>query len=157
MPDGKRPERTDGSRIFSHGTVVIRGGHRTSRATIQGKFGGVMPATTAACPHCRARLGLRTTFALGDLWDPRIRSMSGLRLEFRCYACARALSYPLNTLASFIALAILPVVLMALVRDFGMAEWTTSIQTLIAPYWVGLGALYSFLATPILPQAARRR
>jgi hypothetical protein len=110
----------------------------------------------ATCPHCRARLGLRTVFACGDLWDPRIRS-HGLGLEFRCYACARMLSYPLNTLASFVALAVLPVVLMALLRDAGMAEWSTSIPALLGPYWVGLGALYSFLASPVLAGAARRR
>jgi hypothetical protein len=114
-----------------------------------------MHANPAACPHCRARLGLRTIFALGDLWDPRIRSMNGLGLEFRCYDCARALRYPVNTLASFIALAILPVVLMALLRDSGLLEWSTSIPTLLGPYWIGLGALYSFLATPILSNTAR--
>lgn len=111
----------------------------------------------AACPHCRARLGLRTVFAFGDLWDPRIRSAGSLGLEFRCYECARSLRYPLNTLASFVALAVLPVVLMALLRDSGLVEWSTSIPALLGPYWLGLGALYSFLAAPVLAGAARRR
>ncbi len=111
----------------------------------------------AACPHCRARLGLRTVFACGDLWDPRIRSLNGLGLEFRCYECARTLRYPANTIASFIALGVLPVVLMALLRDSGMVEWSTSTPALLAPYWIGLGALYSFLASPVLASAARRR
>jgi len=60
----------------------------------------------ATCPHCRARLGLRTLFACGDLWDSRVRSLGALALEFRCYACARALRYPINTIGSFIALAV---------------------------------------------------
>lgn len=111
----------------------------------------------AACPHCNARLGLRTVFACGDLWDPRIRSLNGLCLEFRCYQCARALRYPLNTIASFAALAVLPVVLMALLRDSGMLEWSTAVPTLLAPYWVALGTAYSFLASPVLAGAARRR
>jgi hypothetical protein len=111
----------------------------------------------AACPHCRARLGLRTIFTCGDLWDPRIRSMNGLGFEFRCHECARTLRYPLNTIASFIALAVLPVVLMALLRDSGMLEWSSSIPTLLAPYWIGLGAAYSSLASPVLAGAARRR
>jgi hypothetical protein len=108
-----------------------------------------MPANPAACPHCRARLGLRTVFALGDLWDPRINSVTGLRFEFRCYACARALRYPASTLASFVALAVLPVVSMAVLRDFNFPAWQAPIQTLLAPYWIGLGAVYSFLAAPI--------
>jgi hypothetical protein len=112
---------------------------------------------SAACPHCRARLGLRTIFVFGDLWDPRIRSMNGLGFEFRCHECARTLRYPLNTIVSFIALAVLPVVLMALLRDSGMLEWSNSIPTLLAPYWIGLGAAYSFLASPVLASAARRR
>ena len=111
----------------------------------------------AACPHCRARLGLRTIFAIGDLWDPRVRSPSGFTLEFRCYECARALRYPLNTVASFIALAVLPVLLMALLRDSGLLDWATSIPGLLAPYWIALGAVYSFLASPILAGGARRR
>jgi hypothetical protein len=110
----------------------------------------------AACPHCRARLGLRTVFAFGDLWDPRIRSLNGIGLEFQCYQCARALRYPLNTLASFVALAVLPVVLMAVLRDAGMPDWSTSISTLLAPYWIGLGTVYSFLASPVLAGARRR-
>jgi hypothetical protein len=110
----------------------------------------------AACPHCHTRLGLRTVFAFGDLWDPRIRSPNGLGLEFRCYECARALRYPLNTVASFIALAVLPVVLMALLRDSGMPDWSTPIPTLLAPYWIALGSLYSFLASPVLASSARR-
>jgi hypothetical protein len=44
---------------------------------------------------------------------------------------------------------------MALLRDVGMAEWSSSIPALLAPYWVGLGALYSFLASPVLAGAAR--
>jgi hypothetical protein len=115
-----------------------------------------MPAAPAACPHCRAKLGLRTLFALGDLWDPRVHSLGGLRFEFRCYACARTLRYPLSTLASFIALAVLPVVSMALLRDMEMGGWGAPIQTLMAPYWIGLGAAYSFLAAPVREIAARR-
>lgn len=110
----------------------------------------------ATCPHCQARLGLRTVFAFGDLWDSRIRSPNGPGLEFRCYECARALRYPLNTVASFIALAVLPVVLMALLRDFGRLDWASSISTLLAPYWIGLGAVYSFLASPTFAGTARR-
>jgi hypothetical protein len=110
----------------------------------------------AVCPHCRARLGLRTVFAFGDLWDPRIRSLNGPGLEFRCYTCARALRYPLNTFASFIALAVLPVVLMALIRDSGMPDWSTAIPTFLAPYWIALGSVYSFLASPVLAGSARR-
>ncbi len=116
-----------------------------------------MPAESAACPHCNARLGLRTVFALGDLWDPRIASLSGLRLEFRCYACSAALRYPAQTFASFVALAVLPVVLMALARDFAPGGWGAPIQTLLAPYWVALGAAFSCLATPVPASAARRR
>jgi hypothetical protein len=115
-----------------------------------------MPAAPAACPHCRAKLGLRTLFALGDLWDPRVHSLGGLRFEFRCYACARTLRYPLSTLASFIALAALPVVSMALLRDLEMVGWGAPIQTLMGPYWIGLGAAYSFLAAPVREIAARR-
>lgn len=117
----------------------------------------VMHDKPAACPHCRAKLGLRTLFACADLWDPRIRSMNGLAFEFRCHDCARTLRYPLNTIASFIALGVLPVVLMALLRDSGMPEWSSSIPTLLAPYWIGLGAAYSFLASPVLASAAQRR
>jgi len=91
-----------------------------------------------------------------SVWDPRIHSVTGLRFEFRCYACARALRYPASTLASFIALAVLPVVSMALLRDFNVAGWS-AIQTLLAPYWIGLGALYSFLAAPVLAGIAQRR
>jgi hypothetical protein len=116
-----------------------------------------MPADPAACPHCRAKLGLRTAFALGDLWDPRIASLAGLRLEFNCYACGRALRYPLRTFASFIALAVLPIALMALARDFAPAGWSAPLQALLAPYWIGLGAAYSLLAAPVLAGAARRR
>lgn len=116
-----------------------------------------MPATPAACPHCRAKLGLRTVFALGDLWDPRVHSASALRLEFRCHACASVLRYPLSTLASFVALAVLPVVSMALLRDLELGGWSTPIPTLLAPWWIGLGALYSTLATPALAGTARRR
>ena len=108
-----------------------------------------MKSNAAACPHCRAKLGLRTVFALGDLWDPRVHGRHGLQLEFRCYACAERLKYPANTLLSFIALAILPIVLMALLSDAGSAEWLSSVRNLMAPYWIGLGVLYSFLATPI--------
>jgi hypothetical protein len=115
-----------------------------------------MPAAPAVCPHCRAKLGLRTVFALGDLWDPRVCSLRALRLEFRCYACAGTLRYPLSTLASFIALAVLPVVSMALVRDLGVVEWSAPIQSLMAPYWIGLGVAYSFLAAPVRAIAARR-
>ena len=115
-----------------------------------------MPAAPAACPHCQAKLGLRTLFALGDLWDPRVCALNALRLEFRCYACTRALRYPVSTLASFIALAVLPVVSMALVRDLGMGGWSAPIQALTAPYWIGLGAAYSFLAAPVRAIAARR-
>ena len=111
----------------------------------------------AACPHCRARLGLRTLFACGDLWDPRVRSLGALALEFRCYACARALRYPINTIGSFIALAVLPVLSMALLRDSGMVEWATSMLGLLAPYWIALGAVYSFLASPILAAGGARR
>ena len=46
-----------------------------ARATIPGiPRIAPMPAPSAACPHCRAKLGLRTLFALGDLWDPRVCS-----------------------------------------------------------------------------------
>ena len=116
-----------------------------------------MPAATATCPHCRAKLGLRTLFALGDLWDPRVCCPSGLRLEFRCYSCADTLRYPASTFASFIALAVLPVVLMALLRDLGVTGWSAPIQSLLAPYWIGLGAAYSLLATPIRVLVTRRR
>lgn len=108
----------------------------------------------ASCPHCRAKLGLRTVFALGDLWDPRIRPIGSVGLAFQCYRCSRTLRYPINTLASFIALAVLPIVLMALLRDSGMPEWSASLPTLLAPYWAGLGAGYSFLASPIQATAA---
>jgi hypothetical protein len=111
----------------------------------------------AACPHCRAKLGLRTVFTFGDLWDPRIRSLNGPGLEFRCYGCAQSLRYPLNTIGSFIALAVLPVVLMALLRDAGVVDWSASIPALLAPYWVALGTVYSFLASPVLARTARRR
>jgi len=116
-----------------------------------------MKRKPAACPHCRARLGLRTLFAFADLWDPRVRSFGALALEFRCYACARALRYPINTIGSFIALAVLPVLLMALLRDSGMVEWATSFPGLLAPYWIALGAVYSFLASPILAGGGARR
>ncbi|MGE5792188.1 MAG: hypothetical protein ACM36B_05835 [Bacteroidota bacterium] len=116
-----------------------------------------MPTTPAACPHCRARLGLRTLFALGDLWDPRVCSLTALRLDFRCYACARTLRYPLSTFASFLALAVLPVVSMALFRDLGLAGWSAPIPSLMAPYWAVLGAAYSYLAAPVLAMAAPRR
>ena len=100
-----------------------------------------MSATpSATCPHCRARLGLRTLFALGDLWDPRVRAATALRLEFRCYACSRTLRYPLNTLASFAALAVLPVLALA---------WAAPIQSLLPAYWMVLGAAYSCLAAPV--------
>jgi hypothetical protein len=111
---------------------------------------------SAACPDCRAKLGLRTLFALGDLWDPRVCALGALRLEFRCYACTRTLRYPVSTLASFIALAVLPVVSLALVRDLGVGEWSAPIQSLMAPYWIGLGAAYSLLAAPVRAIAARR-
>lgn len=116
-----------------------------------------MPASPAACPHCRSRLGLRTVFALADLWDPRIHAVTGLRFEFRCFACARTLRYPVSTLASFIAMAVLPVVSMAVLRDFNYAGWQAPIQTLLAPYWIGLGAAYSALAAPVLAGATGRR
>ncbi len=115
-----------------------------------------MKSKAAACPHCRAKLGLRTVFALGDLWDPRIHGRHGLELEFRCYACAEPLKYPISTLVSFIALAVLPIVLMALLRDTGSTEWLSSIRNLMAPYWIGLGVLYSFLAMPIPSSGAPR-
>src|SRR5262245_853679 len=108
-----------------------------------------MHAPTAACPHCRAKLGLRTLFALGDLWDPRVTSPAALRLEFRCYSCADPLRYPASTFASFVALAVLPVVLMALLRNLDVAGWSATIQSLLVPYWIGLGAAYSLLATPV--------
>jgi hypothetical protein len=116
-----------------------------------------MAAKHAVCPHCRAKLGLRTVFTLGDLWDPRVHAVTGLRFEFRCYECARTLRYPASTLASFVALAVLPVVSMALARDFNLVGWQAPIQTLLAPYWVGLGAVYSMLAAPLLAGTARRR
>jgi hypothetical protein len=114
-----------------------------------------MPA--AACPHCRAKLGFRTAFGLGDLWDVRTRSPGTLGFEFLCYACARALRYPASTFASFIALAVLPIVSMALLRDLELAAWAASIGPLLAPYWAGLGAFYSLFAAPVLASAARHR
>jgi hypothetical protein len=116
-----------------------------------------MPAAPAACPHCRTRLGLRTVFALADLWDARIRCLSSLRFEFNCFECGRTLRYPALTFASFVALAVLPVALMALARDYAPAGGAASIQTLLPPYWIALGAAYSFLAAPVLAGDRRRR
>ena len=45
---------------------------------------------------------------------------------------------------------------MALLRDLEMGGWGAPIQTLMAPYWIGLGAAYSFLAAPVRAIAARR-
>ena len=116
-----------------------------------------MPAQPAACPHCRAKLGLRTVFALGDLWDPRVHCAGALGLEFQCYACARTLRYPASTLGSFVALAVLPIVSLALLRDAGLAASSAPLQALIAPYLAGLGAAYSYLAAPVLAGVAQRR
>jgi hypothetical protein len=143
--------------LSSHRDRSIAAGARRATIVAVVDLQPAMPATPAACPDCRAKLGLRTLFALGDLWDPRVRSANALRLKFRCYACARELRYPLSTLASFIALAVLPVVAMALVRDFGLGGWSGPIQSLMPPYWMGLGAAYSCLAAPVPGMAARRR
>jgi len=46
---------------------------------------------------------------------------------------------------------------MALLRDSGMVDWATSIPALLAPYWIALGTVYSFLASPILAGGGARR
>jgi hypothetical protein len=107
-----------------------------------------MPLNAATCPHCRATLGLRTTFTLADLWDPRTTGPIRIRPEFLCYQCGRTLGYPANTALSFIALAILPLVVMGLLPELRI-EWLPVVSFLLAPYLACLGITYSCFATPI--------
>jgi hypothetical protein len=112
----------------------------------------------ATCPHCRARLGLRTSFTLAELWDPRTAGPVGLRFDYLCYQCGSPLAYPLNTALSFIALAILPLVTMGFTPEL-KADWSSSVGMVLIPYLGVLASAYSCLATPMLsdPQLRRKR
>jgi hypothetical protein len=104
--------------------------------------------TIATCPHCRAKLGLRTSFTLADLWDPRTSGPIGFRFDYLCYQCGSLLAYPLNTALSFIALAILPLVIIGVSPEL-KADWASSIAILLMPYLGVLASVYSYLATPV--------
>lgn len=108
-----------------------------------------MQLSIATCPHCRAKLGLRTAFALADLWDPRTTGPIGFRPEFLCYECGRHLGYPANTALSFVALAILPLLLIGLMPDLAGGGFS-SIGPVFALYLASLATVYSHFATPIL-------
>jgi hypothetical protein len=108
-----------------------------------------MLITFAACPHCRTKLGFRTSFTLAELWDARTSGPIGFRFDYLCYQCGSPLGYPLNTALSFIALAVLPLVIMGLSPEL-KADWSSSIAILLMPYLGILASVYSYLATPIL-------
>jgi hypothetical protein len=114
-----------------------------------------MQITIATCPHCRAKLGLRTTFALANLWDPRTAGPIGLRPEFLCYQCGHHLGYPANTALSFIALAVLPLLMIGLMPDLRPAGMST-ISLLFTVYLTSLAIFYSHFATPIVARKPTR-
>jgi hypothetical protein len=109
----------------------------------------------ATCPHCRARLGLRTSFTLAELWDPRTAGPIGFRFDYLCYQCGSLLAYPLNTVLSFIALAILPLVTMGASPEL-KSDWASSIAILLMPYLGVLASVYSYFAAPRRANAPRR-
>jgi len=110
----------------------------------------------STCPHCRAKLGLRTSFTLAELWDPRTSGPIGFRFDYLCYQCSSLLGYPLNTALSFIAFAILPLVMIGTSPEL-KAAWSSSIGMVLIPYLGVLASAYSCLATPILAAPRRRR
>jgi hypothetical protein len=111
--------------------------------------------TIATCPHCRAKLGLRTSFTLAELWDPRTSGPIGFRFDYLCYQCGSVLAYPFNTTLSFIALAILPLVILGVSPEL-KADWTSSVALLLAPYLGFLASVYSCLATPVRADSPSR-
>lgn len=108
-----------------------------------------MQLNMATCPHCRAKLGLRTSFTLADLWDPRTSAAIGFRFNYHCYQCGSLLGYPLNTALSFIAFAILPLVMIGISPEL-KADWSAAVFILFMPYLSTLAGAYSCLAAPVL-------
>lgn len=106
----------------------------------------------AACPRCGAPLGLRTSFALANLWTMRGVPPFAYRpkLEFRCPHCRRVLTYRYGLAGLFAVLALLPFMAWSALPSFNLGDWAFFLWPVAGVcYLVALAILFSYFARPI--------
>ena len=103
----------------------------------------------ALCPKCGTNLGLRTSFALSNVWGPRGVLNPGPRLEFECFRCGTVLTYPYQIAGLCWVLALLPLMFFSALLEFGQwssGEWMVAILF----YELGLAVAFSVYAKPMI-------
>jgi predicted RNA-binding Zn-ribbon protein involved in translation (DUF1610 family) len=105
----------------------------------------------ATCPKCGAELGLRTSFALANIRNVRGIYPHSARLEYPCHRCGARLTYRYEVAGLFAVLALVPLMLLPALPSLGVGNWAFGVWALIfAGYWVGLAALFSQWAPPLV-------
>ena len=103
----------------------------------------------ALCPKCRTNLGLRTSFALANVWGPRGVLNPGPKLEFECPRCGTILTYRYQVAGLCWVLAILPIMFFPALPEFG--RWSSAVWILlILLYELTLAVGFSIYATPMI-------
>jgi len=106
----------------------------------------------ATCPRCGAPLGLRTSFALANLWTMRGVPPFAYRpkLEFRCHRCARILTYRYELAGLFAVLALLPFMAWSALPSLNLGKWAFFLWPVAGfAYLAALAVLFSYFARPI--------
>lgn len=109
----------------------------------------------AACPKCHTGLGLRTSFALANLWSMRgVPPYGGgfsFRLEFPCHRCGTILTYRYELAGLFAVLALVPLIAQAALPGFNLGAWSFVSWALVTiTYWAGLAVFFSYYACPMV-------
>ena len=124
---------------------------------IDGNFSSyfTLESTVALCPKCRTDLGLRTSFALANLWSMRgVPPYGGgfnFSLEFPCHRCGTILTYRYELAGLFALLALLPLMAQPLLPSFNLGIWAFPLWAFATIlYLLVLAALFSYYARPMV-------
>jgi hypothetical protein len=113
----------------------------------------MLDSTVATCPKCGTNLGLRTSFALANVWNPRGISPFGFspRLEFPCHRCGTSLTYRYKVAGLFAVLALLPLMILPVLPSLHAGNWAYLLWLFaFVVYWASLAAFFSRYARPII-------
>jgi len=105
----------------------------------------------ATCPKCRTELGLKTSFALVNMWSSRGIYPLNPRIEFPCHRCGVVLTYRYEIAGLFAILALMPFVMLPALPSLGLGDWAFAGWAFVfIAYWVVLAVFFSQYARPIV-------
>jgi hypothetical protein len=105
----------------------------------------------ADCPKCSSDLGLKTSFALANFWNPGGlgRYFVPPKLEFPCHRCGTVLTYRADVAGLFAILALVPFLGTFLLQTLGYWAFLLGAVAFVA-YLVGLAIFFSRYAQPMV-------